>query len=335
MRPFDWRPVLSEHRVPFIERGPNVKRGELNIRCPWCGSADPSFHLGISLETGWYSCWRNRQQHSGKSPVRLLMRLLGLGYEAAREAAGLDESYIDPEGFSAMAGRLLRPPDEPEGADLPSRSLAPDKYFVPITEAPLTRRFWNYLYGRGFDGGDIDSVCADYGLFAARHGQYAWRLVLPYYVAGEMVTWTARAIAPSSARYLDCPIATAITPAKRTLYNHDAAASGGRILVVVEGPLDALKLDAYGRGAGVRAVGLSTNSLTEDQVYLLEEASTGFDRVVIMMDNKTDFGLADSMRMRGQLRSSRFGIERVPFGRGDAAELTPREVRQWAVAVVG
>ena len=35
MRPFDWRTLLLQRRIHFIERGPNVKRGEINIRCPW------------------------------------------------------------------------------------------------------------------------------------------------------------------------------------------------------------------------------------------------------------------------------------------------------------
>jgi hypothetical protein len=68
MRPLDWRQLLTDNRVPFIERGPNVKRGEINIRCPFCGSADPSYHMGLNLDSGWWSCWRNKDQHSGKSP---------------------------------------------------------------------------------------------------------------------------------------------------------------------------------------------------------------------------------------------------------------------------
>ena len=41
-RIFNWRELLDEQRIAYIERGANVKRGEVNIRCPFCGAADPS-----------------------------------------------------------------------------------------------------------------------------------------------------------------------------------------------------------------------------------------------------------------------------------------------------
>lgn len=331
MRVFDWRALLARERVAFIERGPNVKRGEINIRCPWCGTADPSFHLGLNLESGWYSCWRNKSGHSGKSPLRLLMRLLNVSYGRARELAGLGADYVDPEGFDALAARLMgREVASHAGVKVKREFLDLDPEFKVITEQ-LYGRWFDYLWCRGFDGKDLPKLCHDYCLRAARFGDFAGRLIIPYFLDGELVTWTGRAIGESTIRYKDLSVADSLVPVKQTLFNHDAINEGGKALVIVEGPLDALKLDFYGKPFGVRAVGLSTNSLSEDQAFMLEASRGRFRQVGTMMDNKSDFGRVDSMRLKQELSFiPDLRIYDVPFDRPDPGDLTPREVQAWA-----
>lgn len=332
MRPFDWVALFTRQRVHYVERGPNVKRGEINIKCPWCGAADPSQHLGISLETGWYACWRNKQGHSGKSPLRLLMRLLRVSYGEARELAGLSDDCVDPEGFTAVAARVLGRDSFNKPSTTVKTNLELDRQFISLeNERVLTRRWWNYLYTRGFDSEDITPLCKRYSLMAARYGDFAMRLIIPYFVDKKLVAWTGRAIAPSVIRYKDLSIENSVVPVKKTLYNHDVILAGGRALVLVEGPLDALKLDYYGEPFGVRAVALSTNSLSDSQVYAIEDASQKFDSIIVMMDNKSQFGLVDSMRMKQNLFfASNLQIMSVPSGKGDAGDLTSNEVREWS-----
>lgn len=326
----DWRALLDRQRIPYIERGANVKRGEINIRCPWCGTADPSHHLGLNLESGWYSCWRNRQGHSGKSPLRLLMKLLRVGYEEARELAGLGESYIDPEGFTAMAARLMGR----EIAASPAKaqpSLVYPAEFRQIDDTGRTRRWYDYLHGRGFDRLDVVDVCDYYDLQAAVDGDFAGRLIFPYTIDLKLVAWTGRAIGAARIRYKDLGIDQSVVPIKHLLYNSDLAELGGKALAIVEGPVDTIKVDYYGRHWGVRAVGLSTNSISADQVYRLEELAGHFDRVIFLMDNKSGFGAVDSMRMKQNLAFlPKAEVMSVPFNQPDPGELTPREVKQWA-----
>lgn len=336
MRVFDWRRLFAEQRVSYIERGANVKRGEINIRCPFCGSADPSYHMGINLENGWYSCWRNRAQHSGKSPLRLIIRLLGVPYERARQLAGLTDDYVDPEGFDAMAARLMgRDKTAGRKEETKRQFLWLDEDFVVIGPSGRTRRHWDYLTGRGFNrAGDIEQLGRLYGVCAGVTGDYAQRVVLPYYQDGDLVTWTGRAVGDSTMRYRDLDRKDSVLPPKLTLYNHDAILAGGRVLVVQEGPFDALKVDYYGRSNSVRSVGLSTNSVTEDQAFLLQGAVGQFKRVVIMMDNASQLSIADSMRMKDSLSFlPDLGIERVPFGSKDGADLTPFEIEQWTMTL--
>lgn len=339
MRVLDWRTLLDKQRVPYIERGANVKRGELNIQCPWCGAADPSMHMGINLETGWYSCWRQRKQHSGKSPVRLLMRLLRIGYGAAREMAGLGEDYIDPEGFDAVAARLMGRELVPTAVVQRREFIELYEEFIPITRDPLTMRWWNYLHGRFFDRWDVTMVCAKYELHAARGGDFAGRVVMPYRQDGQLVTWTGRSVGASEVRYRDLEVDRSIIAPKYTLYNHDEAVrgrGGRKVLVVVEGPIDALKVDFYGARFGVHAVALSTNSVSAEQVVLLEDLANVYEQTVVLMDNKTQFGIVDSMRMAQELATvPRVSIASTPFDRRDPGELRPDEAVAWASNLTG
>lgn len=339
MRAIDWRKLLTEQRIPYIESGANVKRGELAIQCPFCGSADPSKHMGLNLETGWWSCWRNRSMHSGKSPLRLIMRLLRVPYGRAREIAGLGDDYVDPEGFDAIAARLLGRNADLRPEQMERRFLTLDRDFIPITDRIRTRRCWNYLYQRGFNGSsdagrDVDVLCSLYNLRTGTRGEWQDRIVLPYYLDGKLVTWTARAIGAATIRYRDLDLKTSLLNPKDTLFNHDCILAGGKALVILEGPFDALKIDFYGQPYGVRAVALSTNSLKDAQTYLLQVAADRFDQVIVMMDNKTDLGLIDSMRMKQALFFlAKVSIQKVPYDAGDAAELTPKQVIQWAQAL--
>lgn len=329
MRAIDWRRLLTDEGVPFIERGPNVKGGEINIKCPFCGSADPSQHMGLNLDTGWWACWRNKRRHSGKSPVRLLMALLRIPYWKARELAGLSEDYVDPEGFNAVAARLLGRLQGDTAQQLAERPEArflgfPREFQSLTSRSARCGRHWAYLEGRGFD--DVAALAEVYDLRFASSGQWANRIIIPYFIDSDLVTWTARAIGEARLRYLDLPVEESLVPPKRTLFNYDAIARGGRILIVVEGPVDALKLDFYGYGVGVRAVALSTNSLNEEQIFMLEEASDQFEELGVMMD-ASPAGMVDSMKIKEEL-SFIFGTIRtigVPYGLKDAGAMTAHQ----------
>jgi hypothetical protein len=333
---FDFAKLLREEGIDFIQRGKNVKRGELNIRCPFCASADPSHHMGLNLSTGQWACWRNAE-HRGKSPLRLLVKLLNVSYWRAREIAGLDRDYIDPDGFSSLVARLKStgwstakaPERAPEKLQTPSA-------FRPLTWGVATRRHMDYLIQRGFDERDADSVAYDYALQGATSGRWAHRVILPYFLDGELVTWTGRAITPSEYRYLDLAVEDSLIPPKQTLYNYDALIAGGEWLVVVEGPIDALKLDYYGKPYGVRAVGLSTNSMTEDQLYMLAEGMCKFKHLGVMMDNAGPVSVVDGMRLRQQLTIAdpTARILPVPGKAKDAGDATPSQIQSFSEELV-
>lgn len=332
MKALDWRGLLTEHGIRFLERGANVKRGHINIQCPFCGSADPSQHMGLNLETGWWACWRNAE-HRGKSPLRLLTKLLGISYGRARQIAGMtDNEPPDPDGFDAVAARIMGRDSRIERVEQVKREfLQFPRSFSPLRNTGASRRFFAYMQGRLFDPEGVEELSTHYSLRGDLSGDWKDRIILPYIMDGHIVAWTGRAIAPSEIRYKDLALEECLVPIKETLFNYDAMTKPSQaVLIVVEGPFDALKLDLYGWDLGVRAVALSTNTISDEQIYILEEFAPAFRKVIVMMDNASTLGVVDSMRMKQKLQGvPNLAIMPVPFGLKDAAEMRPLQARDF------
>lgn len=328
-----WRDVLTRNRVEFVERGPNVKRGELNIRCPFCGSADPSHHMGLNQETGWWACWRNKE-HRGKSPVRLLQRLLNISYNAARELCGFDAEYVDPDEFQTAVARFMGRV-KPGATEAEGRTLSMPPEFLRVADLPTTLRDRTYAYleQRLFTlrRDDPERLCEDYDLRGAYRGDYTSRVILPYYMSHYLVAWTGRALSlGAQVRYKDIPVQQAAVQVRATFYNHNAMLDpDAQVLIVVEGPFDALKLDFYLREHGVRAVALSTNNISAAQAGLLREHASQFRRVLVMLDQATELGIVDSMRLVRSISD----IRNISIVRGlgldvkDAGAMSPPQVQ--------
>jgi hypothetical protein len=284
--------------------------------------------MGLNLESGFWACWRN-SDHRGKSPLRLLIKLLGIPYWKAREIAGFDEGYVDPDGFSSLVQRFRSTGWSKDKAESPPiKQLEFPREFRAISDSLATARHWRYLLDRGFPACDLDDLCYDYDLKATVSGYWSYRVIIPYRFDREVVTWTARHIGRDPVRYLDLSREQSLIPPKETLFNHDAMIGGGRWLILVEGPIDTLKLDFYGKSHGVRTVGLSTNSISEDQLYLLSAGADGFDHVGVMVDNSGATSIVDGMRLKGQLAAvaSDVRILKTPGREKDAGAASPRQI---------
>jgi len=290
--------LLKRNRIEYVTRGKNVKRGHLNIQCPFCGSADPSHHMGIDPGTAEWACWRNAE-HRGKSPVRLLMKLLHVGYGEARELCGLGEDYIDPDGFSAFMHKLRTPvvAAAPRHLELPA-------HFEPITGATVrTRRHFQYLCGpdRCFEPTDVPHVVSQYNLCASIDTQWRDRVLMPYYEDAQLVAWTGRAISRATLRYKDLGLDDCVVPIKHTFYNAPALNRKARALLVHEGPFDVVKADFYGKRVGIRSVGLSTASMSDQQLYRLTTHAQNFEWIGVCMDQDTGLDRLHTAKMVAKL----------------------------------
>jgi hypothetical protein len=270
----EWVNFLTDHHIPWVSRGPNTKRGEISIQCPFCGSDDPSEHLGINLTIDVWGCHRN-PAHRGKSPVYLIKHLLGCSQSQAQLTVR-QYGAADPDTLETALASLL---DEPiTVAPRPEKLVMPHE-FMTLGPKPSATRFRNYLQRRGFD--DIDDLGRRYQLRYCSTGRWKDRIIFPVFRRGKLVAWTGRAISnPINApRYLSTS-----NEIKKAILNEDDITLGGNILFITEGPIDAIKIDYYGRSRQAHATCVFGTSITLDQIALIKQASRRYRYTVLLLD---------------------------------------------------
>lgn len=285
----DWVRFLDENNIHFVSRGPNTKRGEVSIQCPMCGSDDPSEHLGINLTSDNWGCHRDAN-HRGKASYALIKAILGCSRQQA-EVIVKQYSHSDPDTLEAALASLEDNRTDFELAEQTrNQELGPQfADFSEIRPRGVTKRFFQYLSGRGYD--DAASVIARYNLKCALTGRYKDRIIIPVRHGGELMGWTSRAIANTieAPRYL-----ASSDKVKTTVLNYDALKYGGQRLIIVEGPFDAIKVDNHNftitRDAEVefRATCTFGTSPTISQLAVLRALVKGFDEAWVLFDRGAD-----------------------------------------------
>jgi hypothetical protein len=307
----DWQKILTQYGVDWIDHGANVKYGNTNVKCPFCAD-DPSQHMGLDTKTGYWACWRNSNQR-GKNPARLLSKLLRISLARANEILGIQpiDTTDLADALQTLRGlhtdRVSRPvltfPSEFKPLDTISYSAEP---------------FLSYVRSRQFD--NPVRAAAQLGLQFAYSGAYSGRVIFPYYQDGSLVHWTGRSIYPGATlRYKACPSDTALDP--YCIYGFDSAMNGGEVLVVVEGPVDAAKIQYYGSRFGVCAVAASTSTPNPHQVDQINLLSNLFTSVIIMLDRGEL--LRASAIVGSFIRSVH--VSEPPFGVKDFGELSAKQ----------
>lgn len=191
-----------------------IGRGGCNCPVRFCRGHE-GFHLGYSLEYGTWNCWRC----GSKRTFDVLLALLGskqLAIEALHEFKGT--------GAYSRRERKRKPAKELE---------------LPSGLQPLTAKARTYLAKRNFDP---DLLEAYWNLQSTSNiGRLKFRIFIPIYLAGRMVSWQARDITgKSDLRYLGQSENKEIMSNKQTLYGVDSVP--GKSCVVVEGVTDVWRL---------------------------------------------------------------------------------------------
>lgn len=278
----DWLRFFDDHGVDYATRGPNVKHGNVNIACPMCGD-DPSHHMGVSLEGDKWGCWRSAD-HVGRKPKNLIKHILGCSYNQAKI---IEEQYsaADPENLDEALESLLIG-EQTDSAPVKRKRLKFRPEFKTIVNKGTTRRFWQYLKGRGFN--DVDLLVELYSLKCASTGDWKDRVIVPIYSPkGKVLSWTSRAIGVThdAPRYLALSEeAGGLVNVFHTLWNMDVLQEGNELLMIVEGPFDAMKVDYYGMNHGCSATCTFGTSMSEEQAMMIAEASKNFSKTVLLYD---------------------------------------------------
>jgi hypothetical protein len=293
---FNWVQFLDSHHIHYATSGPNVSRGHVAVKCPFCGSQDPSQHMSINLKHGGWNCWRN-DNHSGKSPVYLVQALIACSRERAQAIVG--EGVFLPDDFLGAVRGLIAPQQAP----VQRQVTLPEEFKSFGTRKPSSRRYEQYLLGRGFTPRDIDRMTRRYGLRYATVGKFKGRIIFPVKFEGKLMTYTGRTIYPDvELRYKtlsydpELEEVPAVGPISDYLLFYDklmANKADADTLVFCEGPFDALKVNVLGRPHGIAATCFFTASPSQAQIDLAGDLVSVFKYRYLMLDRGT---LATALR---------------------------------------
>lgn len=254
---FDIESYLSSVGIPYKTDGKNVGSNDVNICCPFCG--EHRYHLGIHRTNGKLNCWVCRFDGETKKPniIRLIMSLESIPYPKAMVI--FDKFSYDGEQEEIVYNRVTKVQLPDEAEDFESTS------FIRQRDLALS-----YLMSRGFGWEHINQ----YKLKFCPNGGYAYRIIVPIYVDGELVTYIGRDYTwRSDLRYKNCPVKDSIYTPKQILYPLDDFK--GRHLRLVEGVTDRWRL-------GSIAMAIMTSKLSREQRALI--ISLKIDAISIIFD---------------------------------------------------
>lgn len=322
----DWLSFFDDHQIDYVTRGPNVKKGNVNIACPMCGD-DPSHHMGVALEKEAWGCWRGAN-HKGKKAHNLVRALLGCSFNQAKIIVQ-QYSAADPEDLDDVLDLMLKGYPEREARIIKKQELKFPDEFKRIKKEGSTKRFFKYLKNRGFK--KVDKFCSLYKLRCATTGKFKDRIIIPIYQRKKLVGWTSRAIGKTrdAPRYLALSEDDGgLVNVFHTLWNWDSIMDGGDLLLIVEGPFDALKLDyyaleLYNEGIEAQATCTFGTSMSEQQAMMLSEVARRFKKAVLLYDE----GATEAIfRAKELLEHTKVECGFLPPDVEDPGEMTRKEV---------
>jgi len=167
--------------------------------------------------------------------------------------------------------------------------------------------FYQYLIkARDYTQVQAAEIAGLYELHYALAGPFAYRVIIPVYTNEGLTTWTGRSIVDGEKlRYktLSCdaekakeqqlPVAKA--PITDCLFNElDLSKSNGKLLLICEGPMDAIRVDYAGVMAykGVRSTCLFGKRIHDAQIDKLIFLKEQFERIVLVLDTDAEMDTA-------------------------------------------
>ena len=306
----DWESLFSDNGVSFSRDRKYVTDGHIGISCPWCGSDDSAFHLGIQESTGYYHCWRD-PSHSGKKIEYLLTKL----FRRPKSVCLQELRNYGGKSFSDNTRQKTVKPDTDYQKTL--------DLFRPAFEyrSPL-----QYLNGRFFS--DPKSLIRKYDLLYTHLGTFRFRIIFPFFdEKGEIVSFTGRDVTGKNPiRYKGCPTELSGYSMNRFFYNQRS--DRGEFLVITEGPMDVLRLETA--CSGVSCWGLVGTHLGPERLCVLSEKTKTFSRIVLVLDS--DQKRSAKQRLEDEVRSVvavPVVTWNLPAGIKDIASMSESDTNTW------
>lgn len=288
---FDGIAFFHEFRIPYTLDSPNVSRGWVGLKCPFCG--DRSDHMGFNLSVGCFSCWKCGK----KGTIDTISRLLNV---PKIDATRIYAQYLVRKSISN--------PDtgKPRRKGNASQIILPMAEFTKLERAYLKKRWlWDVWEQYDLRSGGIT-------------GEWAFRIVIPIKLNGVIVSATGRYIVDGTdaLRYKSLSTEREVVHHKHTFLNIDSCED---TVIVVEGPIDAIR----GGPSFVSGFGMV---LTEEQLGVLSK----FSHIIFMFDNE-DAAQEQAKKygmILSQISNAVVEVARLDGGYKDLGEMPPEEVEK-------
>lgn len=290
---FNPEKFLLDYGISHAVSGKNTSPKFINIQCPFC--ADSSTHGGFHRTDGYYNCWLCGH-HSLSETIR---ELLGIDlYQAIRILKKYQERPYTKglRGISEESKEII------------------SKVSFPMGTSKLKKIHKEYLKKRNFNPNQLEK---EWRILGTEYlGNYKFRIVIPIYFNGNLVSYQARDITGESGlRYKACSKNNEILHHKHLLYGLDKIKSDK--IIVCEGIFDCWRL---GKGA-VATFGIE---YTTKQLLLL---AAGFSKIFILFDSEFQ-----AQKQADKLASELVGLGRdveiLDIEKGDPADLSDKEARE-------
>jgi len=204
-------------------------------------SEDTKFHLGLNYKKQVYHCFKTGIAGKLGAIIKSILKVNNIHIE--------DLQLDDLEQLSDVKEESKPEVNKEEKIKLPDNC-----YQVELVNGSTTNNiFREYLISRGITHQQI----AINKFYYCVSGYYAMRIIIPYYIKGQLVYWTARDITNTKPLKYLYPQNTVKT---KFIYNYDNC-SRGRVFVC-EGQFNALV---------VNGVALGGKDLSLDQCKLIRE----------------------------------------------------------------
>lgn len=294
----DFKKLLEDNNIKTRV----VVKKWINVCCPFCKNPiDTHFNGNFSLETPAYNCWRCGKHYWAEALSLLLGMNPIMTKKLASEYGNLPQSrFIKKDGAS-----------RPKRIELPGFS-------------ELTEKENKYLVERGFD---VDYLKKKFGIQGGGiAGKWSFRIILPIFYEGKLVSWTGRSILPRSyideneiPRYKNLSVEESVVNPKDIFFNLDN--SNKREVILVEGPFDVLKM-------GDDCICSLGTSVTNNQKLLLLNK---YRKIYIAFDNEVS-AQKKAHKLGEELSSVGLDVEVVniceDYNKNDPGELIASEVTE-------
>lgn len=264
MKFVDIRTLLDLLGISYERKRP----GELLAHCPNHSDDDPSWeiHSRDDEGKGQHHCWSCSW---GGGPVKLVMKVLDMTYSQAVEwletnfvQGQQDDDFLYKTSMDSKSAKDEIQKKTQVYVDLP-------KEFMPLVEG---NKYYDYAISRGL----TPQLIKEFGLGYCSSGFYVARMIVPVRMKDRQVTFFARSIIRNinkkkKSLYPKGPLVSLL------LWPYDRLDFNLIYAIIVEGPLDALRLISLGYKNVLCIFG---NRISEEQSKLLKP----FKHIILIPD---------------------------------------------------